>query len=140
MTSEIQKSPSTTDDSSSSQTNPNQDPVSRTREGLPTKKEQNKNNFILDFLDYNGMRPIIALVVIGGAIWITLNSNKICIIQEPIQTSSTSASSQPQVIIRDNPVCSKYFEIAALVLGGLLGLAQPSTKSTTENSGNKLDN
>jgi hypothetical protein len=133
------KSPSKTDDSSGSQTHPNPDPVSPTVKELLTKKEPNKNNFILDFLDHNGMRPIIALVVIGGAIWITLNSNKICIIQEPIQTSSTSASSQPQVIIRDNPVCSKYFEIAALVLGGLLGLAQPSTISTTKDSMKKTD-
>lgn len=96
------------------------------------------------------MRPIMALVVISGAIWITVNSEKICIIREPAPVTQaqvtppptppqvtpsptppqgtkaleTSSSTQIQVI-RDNPVCSKYFEMAALVLGGLIGLAQP---------------
>jgi hypothetical protein len=74
--------------------------------------------FIIQFIDHNGMRPIMALTVISGAIWITINSDKICVIREP------QSGNQPQVI-RDNPVCSKYFEMTALVLGGLIGLAQP---------------
>lgn len=60
------------------------------------------------------MRPIIALVTIGGAIFITANSSTICVITE----GETS---------RENPACSRYFEMAALILGGLLGLAVPSS-------------
>lgn len=60
------------------------------------------------------MRPVIALVTIGGAIWITVSSPTICVIEE----GETS---------RENPACSRYFEMAALVLGGLLGLAVPTS-------------
>lgn len=119
--------------------------------------------FIIDFLDHNGMRPIIALVVIAGAIWITLNSDRVCVIREnstqasstssqispsptstpqPPPTSTSQSETQPQIIIRDNPVCSKYFEIAALVLGGLIGLAEPGirkSKATPEKSDSEGD-
>ena len=88
------------------------------RTTTPPSPKEVKSNFIIDFIDHNGMRPIMALTVIAGAIWITINSDKICIIREP------QSGNQPQVI-RDNPVCSKYFEMTALVLGGLIGLAQP---------------
>ncbi|MEG4072944.1 hypothetical protein QUA30_09640 [Microcoleus sp. Pol14C2] len=87
-------------------------------------------NGIIKFLDHNGMRPIIALVVIAGALVITLKSDKICVVQvEYPPVTSRAAGTQPQIIFRDNPVCSKYFEIAALVLGGLLGLTAPDKSS-----------
>ena len=93
-------------------------------------------NSIIKFLDHNGMRPIIALIVIIGALVITLKSDKICVVQvEYPQASSTSSGTQPQIIFRDNPVCSKYFEIAALVLGGFLGLAEPGKSRRPGKSG-----
>jgi hypothetical protein len=75
----------------------------------------NDKNFFIRFIHANGMRPVIALVTIGGAIFITANGSTICVIEEQGQTS------------RENPACSRYFEMAALVLGGLLGLAVPSS-------------
>ncbi|MEG4442841.1 hypothetical protein QUB47_09675 [Microcoleus sp. AT9_B5] len=90
-------------------------------------------NGIIKFLDHNGMRPIIALVVIIGALAITLKSDKICVVQvEYPPVTSRAAGTQPQIIFRDNPVCSKYFEIAALVLGGLLGLTAPGKSSRSQ--------
>lgn len=87
-------------------------------------------NGLIKFLDHNGMRPIIALVVIIGALAITLKSDKICVVQvEYPPVTSRPAGTQPQIIFRDNPVCSKYFEIAALVLGGLLGLTASGKSS-----------
>ena len=74
------------------------------------------------------MRPIIALVVIAGAIWITLNSNEVCVIRDNSTQAPATSEAQAPIVIRDNPVCSKYFEIAALVLGGLIGLAEPGSK------------
>jgi hypothetical protein len=114
-----------------------------------------KNHFIITFLDHNGMRAIIALLVIGGAIWITLNSDRVCVFREnstqasspssqispsPASTSQSQSGTQPQIIIRDNPICSKYFEIAALVLGGLLGLAQPGIRSKATPEGSNSEN
>jgi hypothetical protein len=138
---------------------------STTSPSNPPPPPPSKNNFIIDFLDHNGMRPIIALVVIVGAIWITLNSDKICVFREnltqasstssqispsptstpqpsPTSTSQSQSGTQPQIIIRDNPVCSKYFEIAALVLGGLIGLAEPGirkSEATPERSNSEND-
>ncbi|MCM0592341.1 MAG: hypothetical protein HEQ35_25885 [Gloeotrichia echinulata IR180] len=87
-------------------------------------------NFVIKFLDHNGMRPVIVLVVIIGGILITLKSDKICVIQEPPSVTG----SQAKIILRDNPVCSKYFEMGALVIGGILGLTVPAQGKNASDS------
>ena len=90
------------------------------QDGKIDKKKQSKNGFI-QFLDHNGMRPIIVLILVFGAIFITSNSKNFCVIQEPPSVSG----SETKIILRDNPICSKYFEMAALIIGGILGLTVP---------------
>lgn len=96
-----------------------------------------KTNFVIDFLDHNGARALVALLVVFGAILITLKSGEVCVIRENSTQTPTTSGTQSPTVIRENSVCSRYFEMAALVLGGIIGLSEPGIrkrKTTTERS------
>ncbi len=136
----------------------------------------------LNFLWDGGFKSLIVLATIVGAVLITLNNERVCLVViTPTPTSTPTPSSTPTPtstqtpnptstqtqtrnststpsstptptrnststptpdpsttsLIQPNPICSKYFELAFMVLGGYLGLSTPS--SVNSNSKTKKD-
>lgn len=107
----------------------------------------------LDFLWDGGYRSTIVFSVTLGAIAITVGSDKFCralppelpqpvasmpsgnptpAVQQPIAPGQKpsapiqAAIQQPTVVVaQPNPICTKYFELAFMVVGGYLGLSMP---------------
>ncbi len=90
----------------------------------------------LNFLWDGGFKSLIVLVTLGGALWITVNNDKIC---KGVPNSNSDSAS----LVQPNPICSKYFELVFMVVGGYLGLSTPSStnsNSTTTNTDPKNSN
>lgn len=109
---------------------------------------------ILDFLWDGGYRSTIVFAVTVGAIVITANSRNFCYVESrgvPQQTAAVASSADPGKAVQNqqvaagqasavipvepNPICAKYFELAFMVIGGYLGLAQPKTTRTSSQVG-----
>jgi hypothetical protein len=80
-------------------------------------------NELLNFLWDGGSRSIIVLTFAVGSIYITLNNQKICPGMPSITPSRESKSDV--ILVQPNPICSKYFELIFMVIGGYLGLSLP---------------
>lgn len=80
-------------------------------------------NELLNFLWDGGSRSIIVFTFAVGSIYITLNNQKICPGMPSVNPNRESKSDV--VLVQPNPICSKYFELIFMVIGGYLGLSLP---------------
>jgi hypothetical protein len=92
----------------------------------------------LNFLWDGGFKSLIVLATLVGAILITLNNERVCqgvptsTAPTPTPTPTRNSTSTPSTattppLIQPNPICSKYFDLAFMVVGGYLGLSIPSS-------------
>jgi len=91
---------------------------------------------LLNFLWDGGFKSLIVLVTLGGAVWITVDNNRIC--KEAPTSNSTSTP-----LVQPNPICARYFELVFMIVGGYLGLSAPSgvnsNSKTTETDSKDSD-
>ena len=84
----------------------------------------------LDFMYGGGFRSLIVLVVASGAVFITVRNNSVCEgVPASLPPETGEGSSQNITLVQPNPICSKYFELAFMVIGGYLGISRPSSDS-----------
>ncbi|WP_156120387.1 hypothetical protein [Neosynechococcus sphagnicola] len=81
-------------------------------------------NELLGFLWEGGFRSLIILVSIVGTIWITVNNDSVC-----KNLSSNNGTANGASLAQGNPICSKYFDLIFLILGGYFGISVPSSSS-----------
>lgn len=74
----------------------------------------------LNFLWDGGFKSLIVLVTLAGAVWITVDNDRIC---KGAPTSNSNSTS----LVQPNPICAKYFELVFMIVGGYLGLSVPSS-------------
>jgi hypothetical protein len=95
--------------------------------GAPSPKDPKRTSSpwkeFLDFLYDGGFRSSIALIISIGAIWITLENDKIC------KGAPSQEGGETIALVQPNPICSKYFELTFMIVGGYLGLSLPSSGS-----------
>jgi len=99
---------------------------SPSRAGTQTPKDQRTSSPWKEFLDFlydGGFRSSIALIISIGAIWITLENDKIC------KGAPSQEGGETIALVQPNPICSKYFELTFMIVGGYLGLSLPSSGS-----------
>ena len=77
---------------------------------------------LLNFLWDGGFKSLIVLVTLGGAVWITVDNDKICK-GAPTSTSTSTSTA----LVQPNPICARYFELVFMIVGGYLGLSAPSS-------------
>ena len=85
----------------------------------------------LSFLWDGGARSLIVVILILGATGITIGNKYVCA-GSPSTTPSNNGTPTP--LVQPNPICSKYFELVSLVIGGYLGLSLPKSGAKEKDS------
>ena len=97
---------------------------SPSRAVVPSPKDPKRTSSawkeLLDFLYEGGFKSLIVLVVSIGAILITLKNDEVC------KGAPSQEGGETIALVQPNPICSKYFELTFLILGGYLGLSLPA--------------
>jgi len=96
----------------------------------------------LNFLWDGGFKSLIVLVTLVGAVWITVDNDRIC---KGAPTSTPTSTST--ALVQPNPICARYFELVFMIVGGYLGLSVPSnvnsnlktTKTDSKGSAESLE-
>ena len=96
-------------------------------------------NEFLTFLWEGGARSVIVLLLVFGAGGITVFNERACPglpSQGTLSVITPNPSTSPSLVqlVQPNPICSKYFELVFMVVGGYLGLSLPNSGAKEKDS------